>query len=336
MTVPSDIWVITDGAAGNEKQALALANALGRGISQAPHPDIPQEQDNNTFRLATRVPWRWTAPHLLPREASAFGSSIAPRLIGEPPHIAIGCGRQAALALRWLGRRHGSAIRTVQILDPRIDPRHFDAVIVPEHDALCGPNVLTTLGALNTIDDASLAHARDAWPALQTLPTPRTAVLLGGPTRAVPFDRNAWHTLATHLRALHACDGGSLLVTTSRRSPDWLRQAARDDLADIPGTQWHGESDGANPYTAFLALADRIVVTPDSVNLLSEACATRVPVWIPDPTPIPGKIGHFVDTLIARGRVHLLGTPAPLQASVEPLRETKRIAADLRRVLMLD
>lgn len=328
-------WIITDGAAGNEKQALALAHALGRIHPDAP-TGIPREHENNMFRLATRAPWRWTAPYLLPRDASAFGSSVSRRLDGEAPHIAIGCGRQAALALRWLKRRHGNAIRTVQILDPRIHPRHFDAVIVPEHDALRGANVLTTFGALNTIDDASLNRARDAWPTLQTLPTPRTAVLLGGPTRAVPFDRNTWHTLATHLRTQHARDGGSLLVTTSRRSPEWLRQAARDDLADIPGTQWHGDIDGANPYTAFLALADRIVVTPDSVNLLSEACATRVPVWIPRSTPIPGKIGHFVDALVARDRVRVLGTAPPPPAGIEPLRETARIAAELRHLLALD
>lgn len=320
MSASPRAWVITDGHAGNEKQALALAHALGH----APEP----------LRLATSPPWRWTAPRIVPRDASAFGRSVADRFDTAPPHLAIGCGRQAALALRWLKRRHGDAIRTVQILDPRIDPTHFDAVIVPEHDTLRGANVLTTLGALNSIDDAWLAHACDAWPALHALPTPRTAVLLGGPTRAFALDRAAWQAIATHLRTQHARDNGSLLVTTSRRSPDWLRRAARDDLADLPGMQWHGEDDGPNPYAGFLALADSILVTPDSVNLLSEACATRVPVWIPRTAPIPGKIGRFVDTLIARGRVHMLDTPPP-HATVEPLRETARIATELRQRLTL-
>lgn len=318
MSTSQRAWVITDGHAGNEKQALALAHALGHAAE--------------TLRLATAPPWRWTAPRIVPRDASAFGASVAARFDAPPPRLAIGCGRQAALALRWLKQRNGDAIRTVQILDPRIDPARFDAVIVPEHDRLRGPNVLTTLGALNAIDDAWLAQARDAWPTLRALPAPRTAVLLGGPTRAFALDRAVWQSLATQLRTQHARDGGSLLVTTSRRSPDWLRRAARDDLADIPGVQWHGDDDGPNPYAGFLALADRIVVTPDSVNLLSEACATHATVWVPEAAAVRGKTAAFIATLFARGRV---AAPGIDPSNCMPLRETTRIAPALRALLRI-
>ena len=42
----------------------------------------------------------------------------------------------------------GGKTFTVQILDPRIDPTLFDAVVAPRHDGLEGPNVIRTLGAL--------------------------------------------------------------------------------------------------------------------------------------------------------------------------------------------
>ncbi|MBB5208127.1 mitochondrial fission ELM1 family protein [Chiayiivirga flava] len=316
MSISPTAWVITDGAAGNEKQALALAAAL----------DCPSV----TIRLATSAPWRWAAPHLIPPQAATFGPSVATHFDSEPPRLAIGCGRQAALALRWLKRRHGNTIRTVQILDPRIDPRHFDAVVVPEHDALREPNVLTTLGALNAIDDAWLAQARDAWPTLRALPSPRTAVLLGGPTRAYALDRAAWAALAAQLRTQHARDDGSLLVTTSRRSPDWLRRAARADLADLPGVQWHGDTDGPNPYAGMLAIADRIVVTPDSINLVSEACATHAAVWVPDIAAVRGKTEAFLADLLARQRIAAPGR----DTDRTPLRETARIAAELQSRLL--
>jgi hypothetical protein len=54
----------------------------------------------------------------------------------------------------------------VQILDPRIAPRHFDVVVAPSHDRLVGGNVIETLGALNPIDDDWLERGRQHFPAL--------------------------------------------------------------------------------------------------------------------------------------------------------------------------
>src|SRR5690606_32833239 len=126
MPHPTDqCWVLSDGAAGNEKQALALAHALGF------RPRV--------FTLATRAPWRWFAPRLLPGARHAFGVEFSNALNGPWPPLAIGCGRQAALATRCIRRESNGAVRTVQILDPRIDPAHFDLVIAPRHDGLTGP-----------------------------------------------------------------------------------------------------------------------------------------------------------------------------------------------------
>ena len=58
-------------------------------------------------------------------------------------------------------------------------------VLAPEHDGLTDPNVLTLLGSLNPVDDAWLADARAAFPTLAVLPSPRTAVLLGGDSSSI-------------------------------------------------------------------------------------------------------------------------------------------------------
>ena len=315
MSVPASTprlcWVITDGAAGNENQALALARALGH------EPEV--------FRIAPRAPWRWFAPRLTQGVSMAFGATFARHVQSSPPAIVIGCGRQAALATRWLKQRSGDAIRVVQILDPRVAPALFDVVVAPEHDPVRGDNVITTRGALNAVDDTWLAQAQRDWPALCALPGPRTTLLLGGPNRALQLDPGYWQGLLAHLRTLHTRDEGSLLVTTSRRTPPWLKDAARQDLRDMPGVQWQGTLDGPNPYAGMLAAADRIIVTPDSVNLMSEACATRAPVWIHRPTPLQGKIGAFVEGLEKDGRVQILDA-ATTDSHVEPLRETARVA----------
>jgi mitochondrial fission protein ELM1 len=311
-------WILSDGAAGNRRPAEALAHALGI--------------DPREFVLSTAAPWRWLAPRVLPGSASAFGADFAAALT-EPPRLAIGCGRQAALATRWLRARIPNC-RAVQILDPRIDCAHFDAVLAPDHDALRGPSVLSFSGGLHAIDGAALARARIAHAELSRLPGPRTLVLLGGSHAAFDLDRGLWNHLCAILRHWQARDGGSLLLSSSRRTPEWLRTAARQDLADLPGRQWHGDADGANPYAGFLAWADRIIVTPDSANMLAEACATAVPVLCPLTRPLRGKLAGLYRELLERGRVR----PLKLDYSawpVEPMRETARIADALRRLLSL-
>ena len=315
-----DAWVLSDGVAGNRRQAEALAAALG----------VQPE----SLLLRTRAPWRWTAPRLLAGASHAFGAQLATRLLHAPPQLAIGCGRQAALATRLLQARHGGRCRTVQILDPRVPPSLYGAVIAPVHDGLQGANVVRCTGSLHPVDDAWLARARARFAALAELPAPRTVLLLGGPTRGLHMDAAWFEALATVLEAWRLRDGGSLLVSSSRRTPDWLRQAVRSRFAGVPGLQWHGPDDGENPYPGLLAHADRIVVTPDSANLMSEAAATGRPVLVHAPQALRGKLSLLYCSLRDGDQLRPL-EPGFTPWSPTPLRELARVAAEVRALLDL-
>ena len=306
---------ISDGRAGNARQADALAAALA-GVSHA------------RCVLAPRAPWRWFAPRRLPGDSAAFGDDFA-RLLAAPPALAVGCGRQAALATRLL---RACGAKTVQILNPRIDPAHWDLVVAPLHDGLSGTNVIATLGGLNPVDDAWLADARTRFAAFETLPGPRTALLLGGGSAHARFDRAAFEALASTLDAALMRNGGSVLATASRRTPAEVREALRDRYRDVAGITWRDDFDGPNPYPGLLAWADRIVCSPDSVNMISEACATRAPVFVFEPGRVHGRPRRFLDALLASSRIRAMD--AVLETfDVEPLRETARVAAEVRRRL---
>lgn len=314
------IWAVSDAAAGNRRQAQALAHALSDRVE--------------SIQIATRLPWRWLAPRLLPGAVDAFGPEAAAKLQGEPPDIAIGCGRQAALFTRLLGRLAAGRCRSVQILDPRIDPTHWDLVLAPRHDRLQGANVIAALGSLHPIDPRWLAQARLRFAPLGALPSPRIGVLLGGPTRAAPWNAAWWEAVANVLAQWQEAEGGSIFVLGSRRSPAWLRERARTFAAGKDRRAWFDEDEGENPYAGVLAHAERLVVSPDSVNLLSEACAVGVPVLTHAPRPPSGRVGRFLRELIEAGHVRPLRAPfSPWQA--EPLRELAWVAAEVRRRLGL-
>ena len=311
----STIWTLTDGHAGNLRQARALADALGRAARE--------------WQLVAAAPWRWATPRKLPGSASAFGEEFrlalaAPSLLASL--LAIGCGRQSALATRLL---HDAGARTIQILDPRIDPHHWDVVIAPEHDRLQGDNVIRICGSLHPVDAGWLTTAQQTYPQIGGLPEPRTLLLLGGPLRTAPLNKRWWRATAALIGTAIQRDGGSLLISGSRRTPGWLVQAARTCLPQVPGVRWFDDSDGPNPYPGMLAWADRIVVTADSVNLLSEACATAVPVHVTAAANVHGRHGRYLGALLDRGRVRTL---QDLDANwpIVPLIERPRVIAAVR------
>ena len=312
----TSIWTVTDGHAGNLRQAQALAAALGgRPHHCTVHP---------------RAPWRWLAPRRLPLARAGLGNALG-RLLDEPPALAIGCGRQAALATRVL-RSRGS--RAVQILDPRLSTRHWDLVIAPEHDGLDGDNVIRLLGSLHPVDDTWLATARGHFAALGTLAQPRTALLLGGISAHARFAPAMIDALVERLHRTVEAEGGCLMVTTSRRTPDEVVARLRGRLQGKAHVVLNGPGDGGNLYPGMLAWADRIVCTADSVNMVSEACATHAPVFVAGVDELRGRPRRFLDSLLGLGRVRGVDDVlAPFAAT--PLRETGRVSAEVRRRLDL-
>jgi uncharacterized protein len=311
----SRCWIITDGAAGNERQALALANALG--VSSA-----------RRWRLRPRAPWRWLAPRQLPGSSASLPAADASDWSPPWPDLAIGCGRAGAHFTRLLRRQSRGRTHCVQILDPRVDPRHWDVVVAPAHDRVRGANVITTLGSLHAIDQTWLADARSRWPTLGELPGPRTTVLVGGPRRGARGDEDGLRHLLAAARTHARREQGSLLLLASPRTPAIWKARLAEASEGLPGVLWSGPGHGDNPYAGALAWADRVMVSADSVNMLSEACALGRPVLAPSPGPGAGRLTAFHAALHERGVLHPLDHVALL--SQPPLRELAGVAAQVR------
>lgn len=314
LTLRGECWVITDASAGNQRQALALAEQL--------------QMPSRHLLLEPRPPWSWLAPRFTLGGQLALPASQRACFAPPWPAVAIGCGRAAALFTRMLRPLSTGRCHTVQILDPRLDTHLWDTVIAPRHDDLEGSNVLRPLGSLNPVDREWLADGRDACPEFDELPRPRIGVLLGGPRRGIALDAAYARDLAMHLLERQRKEGGSVLVLASRRTPSALIELFRTLLKGVPGLLWTGPDDGSNPYPGVLGWADRLVVTPDSVNMLSEACAVGCPVLTFVKGALPTKIQRFHQALREAGMLHDIDWPSP--TAHPPLRETAHIAGLVR------
>jgi mitochondrial fission protein ELM1 len=208
---------------------------------------------------------------------------------------------------------------------------HFDLVVAPRHDGLEGPNVVTSSGALHRITPAKLAAARAPLDARLTgLPRPLVAVLIGGSSRHVRLTPAIVATVAAQLAALAQRDGAGLAISTSRRTGAAVRQVLAAGLAGTSAWIWDGS--GANPYLAMLASADAILVTGDSVSMVSEAAATGSPVHVIEVEGAHPRLAAFHAALRARGATR------PFRGRLErwsypPLDDTARVAARVRALV---
>ncbi len=234
-----------------------------------------------------RAPWKQLSPAIL-RIGNRWAMTPDSDAIAPPwPDVLIATGRHS-VAASLLVRAMSPRTFRIQIQDPGIRPALFDLVVVPRHDRLRGANVLVSHGALHGLTPELLAAAaaRDG-AAFQHLPHPRIAVLIGGSNGAYRLEAEDMSRLADDLARL-AQSGAGLMFTASRRTGAANEALLRARLAGLPAVMWDGS--GANPYHAILGLADAVVVTCDSVNMVTEAAITGKPIHVVD---LPGGSAKF-------------------------------------------
>jgi len=259
-------WIITEGLAGTENQCIGIADALGI---------LPIIK-----RIKLKFPWRQLSPWLLRyghKYALATGSDSI-----EPPYpdILIASGRKSIGIALHVKKASSGKTFLVQLQDPRINSRHFDLVVVPQHDPTRGDNVLVTTGALHRVTPEKLnAEKRKFGARLKHLPHPRVAVLIGGSSKAHRMTAENTALLSHQLLDLKNKYGAGLMVTASRRTGEENIRLLKETLGTCKDVFfWDGTGD--NPYFAFLGFADHIIITEDSVSMTSEAISTGKPVAI--------------------------------------------------------
>jgi uncharacterized protein len=315
-----ETWIVTDGSVGMEAQGIAVAKAVGLPYR------LKRVQVEGAMRylpapLQTLIP-----PPLLLKSVASNEPLQAPW-----PRLVISIGRRSvpvAIALKRRAKAFG-----LHIQNPKVPASLFDLIAAPVHDGYTGPNVVNTFGAVHSVTESRLVEAAEKFhDMIAPLPHPRVAVLLGGESQAFGFPPEAASSLGASLAVLAREHSASLLVTPSRRtSPESLEALARA-IKDVPHVVWDGS--GENPYFAFLAFADAIVVTEDSVNMVTEAAGTGKPVYVQS---LPGKsrrLSRFHQLMRERGATR------PFEGKLEfwtylPINDTEVVASAIRRALGL-
>jgi mitochondrial fission protein ELM1 len=274
------------------------------------------ERMRPTVRVPVEVkPRVWAPPlarNLSVAAARAFGiPAVLKAVYGiDPdslprPDLVIGSGRPAVPVGILLGRHFGvphvySGLADGMRLAPAIDLR---LVSVRAHAD--EPNaVLTPVPCLVEPDALPVARSLTR---RSELGGARLALMLGGDAHSHRFGTDDWADIARLIRETRGRFGISWIVTNSRRTAgiagDLMAELAREGVIDRfidvrrPGSGSLSE----------LFAADGIVVTEDSVSMMSEAVAARRPVVALRPrTVVPTNVDAIVGDLEAGGALRVM------------------------------
>jgi len=298
---PPRIWLVLGDKAGDNAQVRIVADTLG-------------------WRYAVKQ-LAFQAPYVIGKPRFGVSLHHVDRARSDPleppwPDLILTVGRRPSMAALWVREQTQGRARLVVIGRPKRWLDQFDLVIAPPQFHLPRRrNVLRLDLPLMRVDEKSVAAATEAWrERCADLPRPLTALLVGGPTKPYRFDEAVAARLLDETLGVVRRDGGSLYVTTSRRTPPAVVNALEAGLpAGARLYRWDGGAD--NPYHALLGLADRFVVTGDSISMMVEVARLGRPLAI---LALPETRGALrLRSALGRGLTALEDGPA--HAVVEPL-----------------
>ncbi len=274
---PPRVWVLAGQRAGDRAQMIALAEALG----------WPHETKQLMFSRWHYVPNLIIGPSLMSIDRRRSAALEPPW-----PDLVISAGKRSVPVAFWIRTQSERQVRLVHFGRPWAPMRRFDLIVTsPQYGLPERPNLVRSLMPLHGMTRGRLADAAAIWaPRLSHLPRPLTGLLLGGNSPTYRFSEAAAIRLALAASDLVQRSGGSLLVTSSSRTPGPAIAAIEARLTCPHHIHRWRPHDANNPYPAILALAESFIVTGDSASLLAEACSTGRPVQIFDlPRRFPSR-----------------------------------------------
>jgi uncharacterized protein len=269
MTVAPRVWVLTGNKAGDNSQVLALAEALG-------WPFEIKRFVHTRFEIVPNM--------LLGATIAGVDHEQSSPLQAPWPDLVLSAGRRNEPISRWIKKQAPETVRTVHVGRPWSPLHHFDLIVTtPQYRLPDRPNVLLNQTPLHRVTKERLMREAARWQdRLAHLPKPYVAVVVGGSSGPYSFCTRAAERLAQDASRVDRSLGGSLLITTSARTPAATIDVLEQNI-DVPAYLFRWEPNASdNPYFAFLGLAEQVIVTGDSMSMLAEACASRKPVHIFD------------------------------------------------------
>lgn len=285
--------MLLDDRRGSVGQALGIAEALGERMLI--------EEKKLVYTPLCKLPNWLKGRHLIGVDTKKSDPLTAPY-----PDIVLSTSRRTVAAARFIRKQSGFKTKIVHLMYPSGGGiSDMAMIVVPNHDSKSkqsNSKSFVITGAPTRIFPNTVREAAIKWNnVFSFLPKPWTAVIIGGGIKGKPWPEAEAQAFARRLKEIHAKLGGSLLLTTSRRTGEKAQSIILNELKGIPMYTYLWGEKKENPIMGFYACPDLIVATADSVSMCSEACGTGKPVLLYSGKWLTTKHLRFAQALIDNG-----------------------------------
>ena len=251
--------LLTQGMHGMISQVEGLAKALDIDFT---HHTV----ELNKF-------WKMVPPKITP-----ISQNVYKKIDNENFDVIISCGRKSVIPSIHLKNNSNKKVFNIHIQDPKVDLKHFDFIVAPEHDSIKGQNVISTKGAIHYLTENEIKENKDYLNSfIKKDKRIIWTLIMGGPTKYYDYSTKNIKEIFTTLSKLSKEHNFQLVIIPSMRTPTNIIQYANDYFGDDHTVIMDVDK---KAYLSALAIAQNIIVTCDSSSMISEAALTGKPIYV--------------------------------------------------------
>jgi len=307
--------LLTQGMHGMISQVEGLAKAL----------DI----DFIHCKVETNKIWK-----LIPPRFSPISQSVYKKIDQTDFDIIISCGRKSVIPSIHLKSVSNKKIFNIHIQDPKVDFKHFDFIVAPEHDAIEGENVISTKGAIHYLTEQEIFENKEYLNVFIKKDDRKIwSLIMGGPTKYYDYSIKNMKNIFTTLYKLLKQYDFQLVVIPSMRTPLKIINYAKEFFGEDHTIIMDVDK---KAYLSALAISENLVVTCDSSSMISEAALTGKPIYVANIIPKKNdkRFQRFRNLFRELNITRNLGEEVEIW-NYEKLDETNRVAKIIKQKIHL-
>ncbi len=307
--------LLTQGMHGMISQVEGLAKAL--------------EIDFTHHTVELNKFWKMVPPKITP-----ISQNVYKKIEQENFDVIISCGRKSVIPSIHLKNNSKKKVFNIHIQDPKVDLKHFDFIVAPEHDSIKGQNVISTKGAIHYLTENEINENKDYLNSfIKKDDRIIWTLIMGGPTKYYDYSTKNIKKIFLTLSELSKKYNFQLIVIPSMRTPANIIQYAKEYFGDDHTVIIDVDK---KAYLSALAIAQNIIVTCDSSSMISEAALTGKPIYVASILPKKNdkRFQKFRNLFRKLNIIKNLGEEIE-HWSYEKLDETNRVASIIKQKIIL-
>ena len=233
-----------------------------------------------------------------------------------------------------LKKIYGEKIINIHLQKPNFYSKHFDILIIPEHDEFYRQNnIIKIVGSLSPFNEMQIQKKN---PVIEKkfkyFKSPNVLVLLGGKSKRYIPTNTDYSKLLLDVKYAAKKILANVIICQSRRTPENVLYLAKQIFSDFTNHFYISKKDEPNIYPSIIKICDYIVVTNDSVNMISEIASTTKNLFLGYLNKERSKLKSFHEKLLMQNNIKIFNNSFYDFKKI-PLDNQKKLKKDFKLIL---